>query len=32
VLVAHRDRTQSVKDIVAELKRNGDDRYGRVDR
>ena len=27
VLVAHRDRTHSVKDIVAELKRNGDDRY-----
>ena len=27
VLVAHRDRTQAVKDIVSELKRNGDDRY-----
>jgi mannose-1-phosphate guanylyltransferase / mannose-6-phosphate isomerase len=27
VLVAHRDRTQSVKDIVAELKKNGDERY-----
>ena len=27
VLVAHRDRTQSVKDIVTELKRTGDDRY-----
>ena len=27
VLVAHRDRTQSVKDIVAELKKTGDERY-----
>jgi len=27
VLVAHRDRTQSVKDIVAELKDKGDERY-----
>ena len=27
VLVAHRDRTQSVKDVVAELKKNGDERY-----
>ena len=27
VLVAHRDRTQSVKDIVTELKRTGDERY-----
>jgi len=27
VLVAHRDRTQAVKDVVAELKKNGDERY-----
>ncbi|MEO7761993.1 MAG: mannose-1-phosphate guanylyltransferase/mannose-6-phosphate isomerase [Casimicrobiaceae bacterium] len=27
VLIAHRDRTQSVKDVVAELKRTGDERY-----
>ena len=27
VLVAHRDRTQAVKDIVSELKRSGDERY-----
>ena len=27
VLVAHRDKTQAVKDIVAELKRTGDERY-----
>ncbi|MEO8135620.1 MAG: mannose-1-phosphate guanylyltransferase/mannose-6-phosphate isomerase [Betaproteobacteria bacterium] len=27
LLVAHRDRTQAVKDVVAELKRTGDERY-----
>jgi mannose-1-phosphate guanylyltransferase len=27
VLVAHRERTQAVKDVVAELKRTGDERY-----
>jgi mannose-1-phosphate guanylyltransferase len=27
VLVAHRERTQDVKEIVAELKRSGDERY-----
>ena len=26
-LVAHRDRTQAVKDVVGELKRTGDERY-----